>query len=213
MGTTVDFAGLKVQLVKLSCPSTNTKPVTVGAKGVTGGTPVIETGYNLFGESQEELSVLSLPPVARTASANGSAADLLDCRTAWIVAQSGVVTDGTHVVKVQESDDGSTWNDVASGDLIGGSMQFTDAFDNFILKSKYIGDKRYVRAVLTVSGATTGAVISVLIYREPPSVDIMPGMGLLIFADGELADVGVTEKDIQFHGTGTETIEVLLVAG
>ena len=40
--TTVTFSGLKVQLVKLKCPLTNTAGITVDAKDAT-------TGYNLFG--------------------------------------------------------------------------------------------------------------------------------------------------------------------
>lgn len=41
-GTTVNFDGLKVQLVKLKCPSTNSGGITVNAKDDV-------TGYNLFG--------------------------------------------------------------------------------------------------------------------------------------------------------------------
>lgn len=40
--TTVDFTGLKVQLIKLTCPLTNTAGITVDAKDAS-------TGYNLFG--------------------------------------------------------------------------------------------------------------------------------------------------------------------
>lgn len=52
-GTTVDFTGLKVHLVKLSCPSTNTAGITVDRDS--------SNAYNLFGAdnaSAEQVEVL-----------------------------------------------------------------------------------------------------------------------------------------------------------
>lgn len=52
-GTTVDFTGLKVHLVKLACPSTNTAGITVDRAA--------STAYNLFGAdnaSAEQVEVL-----------------------------------------------------------------------------------------------------------------------------------------------------------
>lgn len=52
-GAAVTFSGLKVQCVKLSCPTTNTAGITVGVGAAN--------GYNLFGEdnaSAEQVEIL-----------------------------------------------------------------------------------------------------------------------------------------------------------
>lgn len=55
MSTTIDFTGLKVQLVKLKCPDTNTGPVTVEKKDAL-------TGYNLFGADNTTDEKISIVP-------------------------------------------------------------------------------------------------------------------------------------------------------
>lgn len=52
--TTIDFSGLKIQLIKITTPSTNTAEVTfdVGASN----------GYNLFGATNATDESVSLPP-------------------------------------------------------------------------------------------------------------------------------------------------------
>lgn len=103
---------------------------------------------------------VSLSPAARNASANGSAQDLQGYEAAMVVVQCGAITDGTHTPKVQESDDNSTFTDVAASDLVGAFVQCTA---NSVQRAGYIGSKRYIRAVMTVAGATTGALSSAVI--------------------------------------------------
>lgn len=105
------------------------------------------------------VAVQSLAPAARTASANGASVDLQFFEGALVVVHSGARTDGTHAYKLQESDDNSTFTDVAAGDLLGSLPTVAAAGDqNKEFSFGYIGSMRYVRVVVTISGATTGAV-------------------------------------------------------
>lgn len=104
----------------------------------------------------------SLAPQARTSSANGTGIDLQGYNSAIVVFNPGTITDGTHTPKVQESDDNSTYTDVAAADLLG---SFSDLASNTIQRVGYRGYKRYIRAVITVAGATTGGVYGAEIIR------------------------------------------------
>lgn len=108
----------------------------------------------------------SLAPAARTASVNGTGVDLRGFDSAVCIAQVGTITDGTHTPKLQESDDDVTYTDVAAADLIG---SFANLASNVNQRVGYIGAKRYVRAVSTVAGATTGGVYGALIVRGHPA--------------------------------------------
>lgn len=100
----------------------------------------------------------SLDPAARTASANGAGVDTRDSDSALLIIYSGVVTDGTHTPKLQESDDNSVYNDVAAADQEGTLVDLTTSSTQRVA---YKGNKRFVRAVITVTGGpSTGAVAS-----------------------------------------------------
>lgn len=92
---------------------------------------------------------------AKTATATGSAVDLADFDGAVAEVIVGTVTDGTHTPKLQDSPDNSTWTDVAAANLIG---SFAAIASNTLQKVGYVGINRYLRGVITISGATTGAV-------------------------------------------------------
>lgn len=104
----------------------------------------------------------SLAPIARTASANGTGVDLTNFASSTCVFVVGVITDGTHTPKLQESDDNATFTDVGAGDLIGSLAVLAS---NANQRVGYRGNKRYVRAVSTVAGATTGGVYAAIVIR------------------------------------------------
>jgi hypothetical protein len=105
----------------------------------------------------------SLAPAGnRTATTNGSSADLQAFDAATIVFHAGTITDGTHTPKVQDSSDDSTWTDVAAADLVGTLANITS---NSLQRVGYIGSKRYVRAVVTVSSASTGGSYTASVIR------------------------------------------------
>ncbi|MEZ5101171.1 MAG: hypothetical protein R3C15_15495 [Thermoleophilia bacterium] len=106
--------------------------------------------------------VQSLAAAARTATANGSSADLATYESAAVILNVGTITDGTHTPKLQESDDNSAWSDVAAADLQGAFAALASTTQQEV---GYIGRKRYVRVVVTVAGATTGGVYGATIVR------------------------------------------------
>lgn len=203
-GTTVNFDGLKTQLIALECPVSNTAGIAIFAKDGT-------TGANLFGANNAHVTTQSLNPAARTASANGASADLNNVRIADVLLAVGTVTDGTHTPKLQDSPNDSTWSDVSAGDQIGTLAALSS---DTVQSVRYIGTERYLRVVFTVTGGpATGAIAGAIIMARPEGLTILPGMKVLIFTDDELEDVDSTHKDLQLAGTGTETINAILVAG
>ena len=109
----------------------------------------------------------SIASAAKTASTNGSAADLAGYNCAWVLFNVGVITDGTHTPKLQDSADNSTFADVAAADQAGTLAAFTSST---VQRVSYTGSKRYLRAVVTVAGATTGGVYGVTILAAQPRV-------------------------------------------
>lgn len=117
-------------------------------------------------EIERKLSVAqSLAAAARTASANGVGVDLAGYEAAMIVVTTGTITDGTHAISLEESADNTTWNAVAASDRIGALPTITATDDNKEFEFSYIGSKRYIRVVTTVSGATSGGVYAALVIR------------------------------------------------
>jgi len=113
---------------------------------------------------------ISLNPAARTASANGSTVDLQGYDSAVIVFTFGTWTDGTHTPSVQHSTDGSSWTTCDTNSLNGSFTAVSSGGGSgTVQKIGYTGGYRYVRAVLTVAGATTGALSSANVLRGHPS--------------------------------------------
>lgn len=107
----------------------------------------------------------SLAPAARTASANGTGIDLAGYRAIGVCVVVGTITDGTHTPKLQESDDNSSFSDVAAADQSGTFAALASSTNQEV---SYLGTKRYLRAVSTVSGATTGGVYAAVVLRGNP---------------------------------------------
>lgn len=108
----------------------------------------------------EETSTQSLKPAARTASANGTGVDIRGCNDVKVYFDLGTWTDGSHAYTIEESADNSSFSAVAAGNIDGSlptvsSAATDDTIASVGLKGKV---KRYIRAVVTCSGTTTGAV-------------------------------------------------------
>lgn len=110
-------------------------------------------------------AVLSLSPAARTASANGTGVDLKGYEAALVLVQTGTITDGTHTIEVQESDDNSTFTAVADADLQGTEPAIGATDDDKVFEIGYLGAKRYIRVAVTVASATTGGVYAASVAR------------------------------------------------
>lgn len=117
-----------------------------------------------------------------TATTNGAAIDLSSFnnganRLMFIVMAGSSITDGTYTFSLQDSPDNSTWTNVAAPYIQGPSVaSFTSATTaGTVTKLGYLGNangaSRYVRLVVTVTGATTGGYLTALAILE--------GMGYL----------------------------------
>jgi hypothetical protein len=108
--------------------------------------------------------VTSLAPGAiRTATPTTVGVDLAGFNAAVCVIQVGAVTDGTHTPVLHESDDNSSFSAVAAADLNG---SFTALAANTNQRVGYIGRKRYIKPVITVTGSpSTGAYYSAGVIR------------------------------------------------
>lgn len=114
-----------------------------------------------------EISVVSTlaPSVVKTTTA-GTSVDLAQFTRAAFVAHVGVVTDGTLAFDPEESDDNSAWSNIAEGDLSGAFISATSGADETIQEVGYLGNKRYIRCSLTVTGSpATGGVIGIAVVR------------------------------------------------
>lgn len=113
--------------------------------------------------------IQSLTPAARTATATGTAADLQGYDSAMVLVSVGTCTDGTHTPSLEHSVDGVSYAAVTAGDLLGSFTAITSgAGAASVQRVGYVGERRYLRVVMTVTGATTGAVYGADILRGSP---------------------------------------------
>lgn len=102
-------------------------------------------------------SALGLVPVVRSANGvvNGPSVDLAgnrnNFRVAMLVAVAGGITDGTHTITVEESDNGTTGWTVATNTE--GAVTYAAASQNTTKRMGIAPTKRYLRAVITTTGA------------------------------------------------------------
>lgn len=108
----------------------------------------------------------ALPLAARTnAVVNGTTVDLgvfgNDFRTALFIITTGTITDGSHAVTLQDSADGTSWTAVPPSKRQGALPTIADGNNDTVFEFGYIvGSNRYVRLVVTTTGATDGGEFS-----------------------------------------------------
>lgn len=106
--------------------------------------------------------VATIAPAVLSATTTGAGVDLLGANSAALIISTGaIVGSAVMVPKLQDSDDNSTFTDVAAADLVGSLPAQLAAAS--IVKVGYIGTKRYVRAVLTLSSGTSIAASATVI--------------------------------------------------
>ena len=139
-------------------------------------------------ESNTVIAASVAPVVAGTAGdADGTTVDLLNYRYCTFIGMSGAEGDtfGAAVYfefQVEESDDDSTWTDVADADLTTSVTSTSTDTGVFALinadtetpaihSTTYIGDKRYVRCVLLTGGThTNGTPVAMLSIKHGAKV-------------------------------------------
>ena len=104
----------------------------------------------------------SIDPDDYTATAIGATVDLRGFESAVVAFLVGTLADGTHTPSVEDSPDGTSWTAVAAADLTGTLANLASDTNQRV---GYRGAERYVRAKLTVSGATTGVQAAAVVVR------------------------------------------------
>lgn len=102
-------------------------------------------------------------------SLTGEKIDTKGYHSVIFVVLSGTITDGTQTFKLTESDDNTTFTDVAAADLLGTAPVFALTDDDKVKTFGYIGKKRYLQLASTVSGSpgTGGTFGAIAVLGNP----------------------------------------------
>jgi hypothetical protein len=116
---------------------------------------------------KEVATAYSIVPSLVDTTANGTGVDLAGFTKALVLITAGVITDGTHTITLEDSDDNTTFAAVASGFRSGSFTALTSsAGGSAIQEIGYLGTKRYIRIVTTVTGSpSTGGIYSALVVK------------------------------------------------
>lgn len=110
------------------------------------------------------------PDGNRTATVEGSGVDLRGFNSAAVLFQFAAVTDGTWTPAIEESDDNVSFTAATSDAVLGTLTAVTSASDETVQKAGYRGGKRYIRATITETVAsTTGAKFAALVVKGHPA--------------------------------------------
>lgn len=116
---------------------------------------------SLYDKTITKVSVA--PALLTTGTLNGTAVDRAingGMRDGSLIVTTGVITDGSHAVAIQDSADGTTgWTAVAAGALQGAGPTVVAANDGTVFEVGFGETRRYLRAVVVSSGTTTGGII------------------------------------------------------
>jgi len=96
--------------------------------------------------------------MAEDYSLEGASVDVLGYSVLVNLDAGECGADGTVDIKLQDSDNGTTWTDVTDGAF----SQITEENDNAIYEKAYTGTRRYLRAVATVAVAACEFSVSVI---------------------------------------------------
>jgi hypothetical protein len=116
----------------------------------------------------------SVSPASRSANAavNGVAVDRMvngGMQDAVAVVFTGTITDGSHAVSIEDSDDGSTgWATVSAAQLQSPAPTVTSTDDDTVFEVGIRSSRRFVRVTVTTSGATTGGLFNAGIALGAP---------------------------------------------
>lgn len=113
--------------------------------------------------------VQMIAPSDQAASQDSTAVDRKFNQSAIVLLAVGTWTDGTHEFELQESDDDVTYTAVDAQHVQGALPVIEDAStDDQSFHIGYLGNARYIRLSVTVSGATTGAVYGATAIQDYP---------------------------------------------
>jgi len=118
-------------------------------------------------------SIITKPSLAVVARATdeafeGTAVDRAEfknyARAASVVVFAGAVTDGSHVISLEVSNNDSDWvTATAAMGLQGTAPTLDEDSDDGVFEFGYTGPERYLRVVSTATGTTTGGIYGALV--------------------------------------------------
>lgn len=104
---------------------------------------------------------VTLQPLIRpTGTYNGTGVDLANYVDVQVIVITGAITNGTHAYSLEHSTDNTNWDAVGASDRVGSLANGTDSTTQAV---GYIGSRRYLRVVQTVTSGATGANTCALI--------------------------------------------------
>ena len=110
-----------------------------------------------------------IPAAAFTATTTGSSVDLKGFAGAMAVFNVGAADTGnadeTYIPGLEESSDNSTFTAVAAADIEG---DVSTLLQNSVRRLGYKGNKRYIKAKITIGGTTPSVIAGGLIVRGRP---------------------------------------------
>lgn len=106
----------------------------------------------------------TIDPQTVTGDITGNQIDVTGFRSIAIVAIVGSVTDGTHVLTVQESDNGSDWSDIPAEEIDGNLDDITSS-NAGNQKVNLMTSKKYIRVNVAASGVTSGGDYAVAVVK------------------------------------------------
>lgn len=100
----------------------------------------------------------------------GQTIDVTDYGSVEFLFAAGAITDGTFTVTLYEGDASNMSDEatVADADLLGSEPTFTSADANAVKRVGYKGSRRYVRAKVVQTGATTGGFLACIVAQGHP---------------------------------------------
>lgn len=117
--------------------------------------------------------VQAVAPAVLSATNTSAAIDLLGFDSAAVVINTGaIVSSGDFTAKLQESDTTTSgdFTDVAAEHLVGDLPATLEA--DSVVKQGYIGNKRYIRTVLTKNSGTSIAAGAVIVKGHPTEAPV-----------------------------------------
>ena len=108
---------------------------------------------------------LNATAISSNTTTAGAAIDLQGYEALLLEIRSHAWTDGTYTPLVRESDDNSTYTDVADDDLTILEADAAIGAANTVKKIGYVGHKRYVKLSIVSTGVTSGANIGATAIR------------------------------------------------
>ena len=134
--------------------------------------------------SNNIVPVVSLAAATRTAAANGTGVDLQGYESATVLVDVGAEGDTLSSsvyfeVSLEESDDNSTYTDVAQASIVDGTISSGGIFLKLdgtangnpdstggIFRVGYVGNSRYIRVVLAKTGThTNGTPLGAMVVK------------------------------------------------